>query len=59
MKFNPEIMQFEIKSTDLDALKDYFIELSLIDNFNARTIYPFKITLYDPLKLTKNSKNFQ
>ena len=51
MKFNTGTKQFKIQPTKLDALKDYQIELSLIDNFNAKTIYPFIVKIYDPLKL--------
>jgi hypothetical protein len=51
IKFNPVTRQFIIQPTKLDALKDYQIELSLIDNFGARTMYPFVVTIYDPLNI--------
>ena len=61
--FNRDIRQFRIHPTKLDACKDYHIELSLIDDFNARTIYPFVVTIYDPLKIfvnaTNNTKTFE
>jgi hypothetical protein len=43
-------MQFIIQPTKLDTVKDYHIELTLIDNFNARTTYPFVVKIFDPLK---------
>jgi hypothetical protein len=55
MIFKPDTMQFIIKPTRLDAIKDYNIELTLIDNFNAKRTYPFVVTIYDPLKKLKNS----
>ena len=55
MSFKPDTMQFIIKPTRLDAVKDYNIELTLIDIFNAKRTYPFDITIYDPLKKLKNS----
>ena len=55
MSFKPDTMQFIIKPTRLDAVKDYNIELTLIDNFDAKRTYPFVVTIYDPLKKLKNS----
>lgn len=55
MKFNTVTRQFKIQPTKLDALKDYQIELSLIDNFGARTIYSFVVTIYDPLNIATKS----
>ena len=52
--FNKVIRQFKIQPTKLDALKDYHIELTLIDDFNARTTYPFVVTIY----ATNNTKSF-
>jgi hypothetical protein len=57
MSFKPDTMQFIIKPTRLDAVKDYQIELTLIDNFNARTTYPFVVTIYNPLKQFQNLAN--
>jgi len=54
IKFNPSSREFKIQPTKLDALKDYQIELSLIDNFNSRNIYSFVVSVYDPLKLFYN-----
>jgi hypothetical protein len=55
--FNRGFREFRIQPTKLDVCKDYHIELSLIDDFNARTIYPFVVTIYDPLKQFVNTTN--
>ena len=55
--FSPVTREFKIKPTELDALKDYHIELTLIDDFNARTTYPFVVTIYNPLKQFLNLAN--
>jgi hypothetical protein len=39
---------FRISPTKLVPLKDYHIELNLIDEFNARTTYPFVVNVIDP-----------
>jgi hypothetical protein len=54
ISFKPADKQFIVKPTKLDIAKDYYIELTLIDNFNARKTYPFVVTIYDPLKQLKN-----
>lgn len=45
MMFKSATREFKFSPTKLDAIKDYHIELTLIDNFNARTTYPFIVTL--------------
>ncbi len=51
----PADKQFIVQPTKLDAAKDYHIELTLIDNFNAKTTYPFVVTIFDPLKQLQNT----
>jgi hypothetical protein len=48
IKFNPVIRQFRIQPTKLDAIKDYHIELNLIDEFNTRNTYPFVVNIINP-----------
>jgi len=48
VKFDLSTKEFIFSPTKLDTLKDYQIDLDLIDSFKAKTTYSFILNINDP-----------
>lgn len=48
MRFDKSTKEFIFSPTKLDSLKDYQIDLDLIDSFSAKKTYSFILRVYDP-----------